>query len=94
MQGKTTEIQSLDTQSTFADVLEKSTRVQFNIHAKQRLAKAGAKVRQSSNRRQRAFAFSFLGYEVYARRADNWEVPYHYDHPAGLQFMDGGLPED
>lgn len=58
IQGKTNEIQSLDSQPTFADMLDKITRVQFNINAKQRLAQAGAKVRQSSHRRQRSFAFS------------------------------------
>jgi len=51
IQGKTNEIQSLDSQPTFADMLDKITRVQFNINAKQRLAQAGAKVRQSSHRR-------------------------------------------
>ena len=35
MQGKTTESQSLDAQLTFVDILDKSTRVQFNINAKQ-----------------------------------------------------------
>lgn len=48
LQGKTNEIQSLDSQPTFGDMLDKSTRVQFNINAKQCLAQAGAKVRQSS----------------------------------------------
>ena len=38
LQGKTNEIQSLDSQPSFADMLDKSTRVQFNINAKQRLA--------------------------------------------------------
>jgi len=58
LQGKTNEIQFLDSQPTFGDMLDESTRVQFNINAKQCLAQAGAKVRQSSNRRQRTFAFS------------------------------------
>ena len=57
IQRKTTEIQSLDAQPTFADMLDKSSWVQFNINAKRRLAQAGAKVKQSSNRRQKAFAF-------------------------------------
>ena len=136
MQGKTTEIQSLDAQPTFADMLDKSTRVQFNINTKQRLAQAGAKVRQSSNRRQRAFAFSkcalkeegsyrypseykafleeqrqahFRGvkngqvlFEKYMpaeavellKKSGYWEVPYRCDHPDGLRFMDGDLPDD
>lgn len=34
MQGKTNEIQSLDSQPTLADMLDKSSRVQFNINAK------------------------------------------------------------
>ena len=48
IQGKTNEIQSLDSQPTFADMLDKITRVQFNINAKQRLAHAGAKVKQKA----------------------------------------------
>lgn len=58
IQGKTNEIQSLDSQPTFVDMLDKITRVQFNINAKQRLAHAGTKVKQSSHRRQRSYAFS------------------------------------
>lgn len=50
IQGKTNEIQSLDSQPTFADMLDKITRVQFNINVKQRLAQAGAQARQSSQR--------------------------------------------
>ena len=57
MQGKTNEIQSLDSQPTRADILDKSSKVQFNINAKQRLAQAGASVKQSSNTTQRAYAF-------------------------------------
>ena len=38
LQGKTNEIQSLDSQPTLADMLDKSSKVQFNINAKQRLA--------------------------------------------------------
>ena len=57
LQGITNEIQSLDSQPTLADMLDKSSKVQFNINAKQRLPQAGANVKQSSNRRQRAYAF-------------------------------------
>jgi len=44
MQGKTNEIQSLDSQPTFADMLQKSSSVQFNLNAKVRLEHAGVKV--------------------------------------------------
>ena len=74
LQGKTNEIRSLDSQPSFADMLDKSTRVQFNINAKQRLAQAGAKVRQSSNRRQRAFAFS----KHMSRDEGSYKYPSHY----------------
>ena len=70
LQGKTNEIQSLDSQPTLADMLDKSSKVQFNINAKQRLAQAGANVKQSSNRRQRAYAFQ--------KHASNAEGSYQY----------------
>ena len=47
LQGKTNEIQSLDSQPTLADMLDKISKVQFNVNAKQRLAQAGANVKQS-----------------------------------------------
>lgn len=40
MQGKTNEIQSLNSQPTLADILDKSAKVQFNNNAKQQLAQA------------------------------------------------------
>lgn len=57
IQGKINKIQSLDSQPSFADMLDKITRVQFNINAHQRLAKAGAKVKHSPYKRQRSHAF-------------------------------------
>ena len=51
-------------------LLDKSSKVQFNINAKQRLAQAGANVKQSSNRRQRAYAFQ--------KHASNAEGSYQY----------------
>ena len=74
LQGKINEIQSLDSQPSFADMLDKSTRVQFNTNAKQRLAQPGAKVRQSSNRRQRAFALS----KHTSRDQGSYNCPSHY----------------
>ena len=136
IQGKTNEIQSLDSQPTFADMLDKIRRVQFNINAKQRLAQAVAKVKQSSHRRQRSYAFSkhmtkdegsykypsnfqdfreeqkqahYRGvregqrmFEKYMpgtvvdllKSTDYWEIPYRYDHPTGIQLMEGALPEE
>lgn len=55
-------------------MLDKSTRVQFNINAKQRLAQAGAKVRQSSNRRQRAFALL----KHMSRSEESYNYPSNY----------------
>ena len=48
MQGKTNELQSLDSQPTFGDVLDRSTKVQFNIDVKHSLVIAGAKVSSAS----------------------------------------------
>ena len=135
IQGKTNEIQSIDSQPTFANMLDKSSRVQFNINAKKRLAQAGAKVKQFSNRRQRAFAFSKHvskdggsyqypsqynafqqeqkqahyrgvkeGHRLFEKympaatvdllmRSKYWDIPYSYDHPSGMQLMEGDLPE-
>ena len=57
LQGKTTELQSLDSQPTFGDMLDKSAKVQFNLNAKRRIAAASIDVKSSSKRKQRAFAF-------------------------------------
>ena len=54
---KTTELQSLDSQPTFGDMLDKSGKVQFNLNAKQRVAAAGVNVKPSSKRKKLAFAF-------------------------------------
>lgn len=57
MQGKTTELQSLNAQPTFHNMLDKSSKVQFNQNAKQRLAASGANVKASNKRKKIAFAF-------------------------------------
>ena len=57
LQEKTNKIQSLDSQARLADMFDKISKAQFNVNAKQHLAQAGANVKQSSNRRQRAYAF-------------------------------------
>ena len=57
LQGKTTELQSLDSQPTFGDMLDRSGKVQFNLNAKRRIAGAGINVKSSSKRKRRAFAF-------------------------------------
>ena len=135
LQGKTTELQSLDSQPTFGDMLDKSGKVQFNLSAKRRIAAAGVDVKSSSKRKQRAFAYLsrerlFEGaqpkkcmtytsfreqqkeahrkgvqdgqvlFEKYMPRAcltllqENgcWNVPYKFEHPSGLQIVDGQLP--
>ena len=61
LQGKTTELQSLDSQPTFGDMLDRSAKVQFNLNAKRRIAAAGIEVKSSSKRKQRAFAFKHSG---------------------------------
>jgi hypothetical protein len=57
MQGKTNELQSLDSQPTFGDMLDKSTKVQFNLNAKNRLSADGANVKSTHKRKRLAFAF-------------------------------------
>lgn len=57
MQGKTTELQNLDSQPTFGNMLERCSEVQFNLNAKQRLSSAGANVKASNKRKNMAFAF-------------------------------------
>ena len=57
MQGKMNELQSLDSQPTFADILDRSTKVQFNIDVKHSLVIAGAKVSSSHKRERPAFTF-------------------------------------
>ena len=57
LQGKTTELQSLDSQPTFGDMLDTSGKVQFKLNAKRRIAGAGINVKSSSKRKQRAFVF-------------------------------------
>ena len=51
LQGKTTELQSLDSQTTFGDMLDRSGKVQFNLNAKRRIAGAGIDVKSSSKRK-------------------------------------------
>ena len=55
--GKTTELQSLNAQPTFHNMLDRSFKVQFNQNAKQRLAASGANVNASNKRKKIAFAF-------------------------------------
>ena len=57
LQGKTTELQSLDSQPSFGEMLDKSVKVQFNVNAKRRVAAAGVDVKASSKRKKQAFAF-------------------------------------
>ena len=57
MQGKTTELQNLDSQPTFGNMPERCSKVQFNLNAKQRLSSSGANVKASNKRKNMAFAF-------------------------------------
>jgi len=52
MQGKPTELQSLDSQPTLGNMLDNSSKVQFKLDAKQKLALAGAKVKVSNKRKK------------------------------------------
>ena len=57
MQGKTTELQNLDSQPTFGHMLERCSKVQFNLNAKQCLSSSRASVKASNKRKNMAFAF-------------------------------------
>ena len=52
LQGKTTQIQSLDAQPTVSDILNRVSIVQFNQLAEDRLIKNGAKKQASTNRKR------------------------------------------
>ena len=52
LQGKTTQIQSLDAQPTAGDVISKTSKVQLNKLAEDRLLHRGVKKQRSTNRRR------------------------------------------
>ena len=52
LQGKTTQIQSLDAQPTVGDVISKTSKVQLNKLAEDRLLHRGVKKQRSTNRRR------------------------------------------
>ena len=81
LQGKTNELQSLDSQPTFGDMLDRSTKVPFNINAKHRLSTTGAKISSSHKRKRLAFAFrSSKGQESY-------EYPERYSEFKAAQIQ-------
>jgi len=45
--GKINELQSLDSQPTIRDLLDKRAKVQFNLNARRRIAAAGINVKSS-----------------------------------------------
>lgn len=136
LQVKTTELQSLDSQPSFGDMLDKSAKVQFNVNSKRRVAAAGVDVKASFKRKKRAFAFkshltsikakpqypsTYLAFKEQQKQAhregvkkgqdllerfmpqpcvnlvkenDFWEIPYKFEHPSGLQIVNGNLPEN
>ena len=50
-------MQSLDSQSTFGDMVDRSSKVQFNLNVRQCLSFAEAQVTTSHKRKKLAFAF-------------------------------------
>ena len=52
LQGKTTQVQSLDAQPTVSDILNRVSSVQFNQLAEDRLIQNGAKKQASTNRKR------------------------------------------
>lgn len=57
LQGKTSQIQSLNSQPTFNDMLNKVSAVQFNQSVEKRLAMEGVKIAPSSKRRKENYKF-------------------------------------
>ena len=55
LQGKMTELQSLDSQPSFGVMLDKSAKVQFNVNAKRRVAAASVDMKSSSKQKKLAF---------------------------------------
>ena len=75
MQGKTNQIQSLDSQPTFVDMLQKSSSVQFNLNAKVRLAHAGVEVKASAKRRRVAFALK--KHKAFINESNSYPESFH-----------------
>ncbi len=57
LQGKTVQMQSLNSQPTFGEMLDKAASVQFNQGAEKKLALSGVKVKPTTARKKLAFAF-------------------------------------
>jgi len=57
LQGKTVQVQSLNSQPTFGEMLDKASSVQFNQGAEKKLALSGVKVKPTTARKKLAFAF-------------------------------------
>ena len=57
LQGKTNQIQSLNSQPTFGDMLNKVSAVQFNQSVEKQLASKGVKIAPSSKRRKENYNF-------------------------------------
>ena len=57
LQGKSVQMQSLNSQPTFGEMLDKAALVQFNQGAEKTLALSGVKVKPTTPRKKLAFAF-------------------------------------
>lgn len=56
LQGKTVQVQSLNSQPTFGEMLDKAASVQFNQEAEKKLALSGVKVKPTTARKKLAYA--------------------------------------
>ena len=65
LQGKTTQIQSLDAQPTVSDILNRVSSVQFNQLAEDRLIQNGAKKQASTNRKRLSHSEKTVEKETY-----------------------------
>lgn len=81
LQGKTNELQPLDSQPTFGDMLDRSTKVQFKINVKHRLSTAGTKV--SSSHKPKRLAFTFRS----SKGQESYEYPERYSELKAAQIQ-------
>ena len=81
-------LQSLDAQPTFRNMLDRSSKVQFNQNAKQRLAASVANVKASNKRKKIAFAFQenkHVGNYVYPATYSEFKEAQVKAHREGVE---------
>ena len=70
LQGKTVQFQSLNTQPTFCDMLNRASTVQFNQQTEKKLASKGVKIAPTTNRKRSIYQFQ--------KHSDDVQCEYNY----------------